>query len=60
MAYTYEYPRPSVTVDAVVFGFGGKELMVLLIERALDPFDGCWAIPGGFVNMDESLEAASL
>jgi len=60
MPHTYEYPRPAVTVDAVVFGFDGAELQILLIERALEPFAGCWAVPGGFVDMNESLEAAAL
>ena len=60
MPHTYEYPRPSVTVDAVVFGFDGAELQILLIERAHDPFAGSWAIPGGFVDKNESLEAAAL
>jgi 8-oxo-dGTP diphosphatase len=58
MPFTYQYPRPSVTVDAVVFGFDDQDLKVLLIQRALEPFLGKWALPGGFVQMDESLEAA--
>ena len=60
MPYTYEYPRPAVTVDAAVFGFDGAELQILLVERALEPFAGQWAIPGGFVNMNESVEAAAV
>ena len=63
MPYTYEYPRPSLTVDCVVFGLEGLDdaasLRVLLIERAHDPFAGCWALPGGFVDMDEDLETAA-
>lgn len=58
-SYTYEHPRPSVTVDCVVFGFDGKELKVLLIERGIEPYKGQWAIPGGFVQMDESLHEAA-
>ncbi len=58
MAHTYEYPRPSLTVDAVVFGFDDQDLKVLLIQRALEPFAGKWALPGGFVQMDEALETA--
>lgn len=54
--YTYEYPHPSVTTDCVIFGFDGTKLRVLLIERANDPFKGCWAFPGGFLEMDESAE----
>ncbi|MFI5381665.1 MAG: NUDIX domain-containing protein [Tepidisphaerales bacterium] len=57
--YTYEYPRPSVTVDCVVFGLDEEDLKVLLIERGLPPFAGCWALPGGFVLMDETLEKAA-
>lgn len=59
--YTYEYPRPSVTVDIVVFGYdGGSQLKLLLIERGSDPYKGNWALPGGFVDMDETLETAAL
>ncbi|OAV42746.1 NUDIX domain-containing protein [Lewinella sp. 4G2] len=59
--YTYEYPRPSVTVDIVVFGYdGGSELKILLIERGGEPYKGHWALPGGFVDMDETLETAAL
>jgi len=58
MPHTYEYPRPSLTVDAVVFGFDDQDLKVLLIQRALEPFAGNWALPGGFVQMEEPLEAA--
>jgi len=59
MPYTYKYPRPALTVDIVVFGFDGTALQVLLIERAASPFAGCWALPGGFVEIDETLEAAA-
>lgn len=59
--YTYEYPRPSVTVDIVVYGYdGGKQLKLLLIKRGGDPFKGSWALPGGFVDLDEDLETAAL
>ena len=54
--YTYRYPHPAVTTDCVVFGFDGKELKVLLIERGLDPYKGMWAFPGGFLRMDETAE----
>ncbi len=57
--YCYEYPRPSVTTDCVIFGFDGVEIRILLIERAADPFIGRWAFPGGFVDMDESTEDAA-
>lgn len=54
--YTYDYPRPAVTTDCVIFGFDGVELKVLLIERAQDPFKGRWAFPGGFLDMDETAD----
>lgn len=59
MAYTYEYPRPALTVDCVVFGLDEEDLKVLLIQRDLEPFVGRWALPGGFVRVDESLDAAA-
>jgi 8-oxo-dGTP diphosphatase len=59
MAFTYEYPRPALTVDCVVFGFGGAGLQALLIRRGVEPFTGAWALPGGFVLMDEDLEVAA-
>src|SRR5262249_17150589 len=58
MAATYEYSRPALTVDAVVFGLDDEDLKVLLIRRDLEPFQGKWALPGGFVRVEESLEAA--
>jgi len=48
-----------LTVDCVVFGLDERALKVLLIQRAAEPFAGAWALPGGFVRMDESLEAAA-
>src|SRR6187200_2510927 len=59
MSHTYQYPRPALTVDCVVFGFDEGELKVLLIERGLEPFKGRWALPGGFVRVDETLDAAA-
>jgi 8-oxo-dGTP diphosphatase len=59
MAYAYEYPRPALTVDCVIFGFDDGDLKILLIERDLPPFKGKWALPGGFVNVDETIEAAA-
>ena len=58
MPYTYEYPHPAVTVDGVVFGYDEADLKVLLIQRDLAPYRGKWALPGGFVGINESLEAA--
>ncbi len=61
MPYNYEYPRPALTVDCVIFGFDqSSQLKVLLIQRAHDPFKDQWALPGGFVDMDEDLEHAAL
>lgn len=54
--YVYKYPHPAVTTDSVVFGFDGKDLHLLLIERGIEPFKGHWALPGGFLNMDETVE----
>ncbi|GMU22734.1 MAG: DNA mismatch repair protein MutT [Phycisphaerae bacterium] len=59
MPFSYEYPRPSLTVDCVVFGLDDEDLKVLLIQRDLPPFEGQWALPGGFVRMDETLEDAA-
>src|SRR6516162_5771379 len=59
MAATYEYPRPALTVDAVVFGLDEEDLKVLLIQRGIEPFQGKWALPGGFVRLDETLEDAA-
>lgn len=56
--YTYDYPRPSVTVD-VVLVTQEPEPRVLLIRRKHAPFAGAWAIPGGFVEMDETLEESA-
>lgn len=59
--YNYEYPRPALTVDCIVFGLDAElELKIMLIQRDIPPFQGQWAIPGGFVRMDETLEQAAL
>jgi len=61
MPHTYEYPRPALTVDCIVFGLDAQqELKVMLIQRDIPPFQGKWAIPGGFVRLDETLDAAAL
>ncbi|MBL8967703.1 MAG: NUDIX hydrolase [Spirochaetaceae bacterium] len=57
--YGYEYPHPAVTVDCAVFGLDDGDLKILLIQRDLEPFAGSWALPGGFVKMDESLDEAA-
>ena len=54
--YTYDYPHPAVTTDCVVFGFDGHEMKILLVERGIEPYKGMWALPGGFIRMDETAE----
>ncbi|MBE9491644.1 MAG: NUDIX hydrolase [Bacteroidetes bacterium] len=58
MPFTYEYPRLMLTVDAVVFRINGDKPEVLFIQRKHDPFAGMWALPGGYVDMDETVEEA--
>lgn len=54
--FVYEYPRPAYTVDALIFSADNK---ILLIQRKNPPFKGLWALPGGFVDMDETIETAA-
>lgn len=54
-----QYERPSVSVDVVMMTLRQRDLQVLLVKRRSWPYEGMWSIPGGFVNMDESLEAAA-
>ena len=56
--YVYDWPRPMVTVDAIVFWIDLETPKVLLIKRNNDPFKGQWAIPGGFIELDEELDHA--
>jgi 8-oxo-dGTP diphosphatase len=56
--YVYDWPRPMVTVDAVVFAVTPGSAKLLLINRKNEPFKGQWAIPGGFIGMDEELDHA--
>lgn len=62
MPTTYEHPRPSLTIDCVVFGLDveEKDLKVMLIQRDIPPFEGQWALPGGFVRVDETVETTAL
>ncbi len=53
--YAYQYPRASVTADAVLFAEKDGQTYVLLIQRGNDPYKGYWAFPGGFLNMDETV-----
>ncbi len=57
--FTYRYARAALTVDCAVFAFAEGALHVLLIRRGQAPFEGAWALPGGFVEMDETVEAAA-
>ena len=52
-SYTYDYPRPMLTADVMVVRSGNE---VLLVRRGGEPFKGCWALPGGFMEMDETIE----
>lgn len=57
--FCYEHPHPAVTVDVTVFRESPRHLEILLIERASEPFRGQWALPGGFVHIDEDLDTAA-
>lgn len=68
MSFTYKHPHPAVSVDCVVFGYDARPesnsgddnaLRVLLIKRKKAPFKGEWALPGGFIHLDETLDAAA-
>ncbi len=59
--YTYEYPRPSVTTDCVIFGYDVKAgLSILLVKRGIEPFKDKWALPGGFLQMDETSDECAM
>ena len=57
--FTYDYPHPAVTTDVVVFTLRDQELKLLLIKRGGDPYKGKWALPGGFVQLDEDLDTGA-
>ena len=59
MPYSYDHPHPAVTVDVVVLTISGGRLAAVLIQRAEWPHEGKWALPGGFVGIDESLKRAA-
>jgi 8-oxo-dGTP diphosphatase len=59
MPYTYEYPRPAVTVDCLIHRITGNRKEILLVRRNNEPFKGMWALPGGFVRMNETLVRAA-
>jgi len=60
MKYCYEYPRPAVTADIIILKNIDDQWFVLLIERRNLPFAGMWALPGGFLEMDETLEECAI
>ncbi len=60
MPYQYEYPRPALTADCVIFGFADDELKILLIKRAAPPYKDRYALPGGFVDENENTHQAAL
>jgi 8-oxo-dGTP diphosphatase len=57
--YVYEYPRPMVTVDAAVFACVAGKTKLLLVQRKHEPYQGSWALPGGYVEIDEDLPEAA-
>ena len=59
MSFSYEYARPALAVDCVVFGLDENDLKVLLIQRKLQPFQHTWALPGGFVRIHETIDEAA-
>lgn len=60
LMYSYKYPHPAVTTDIVIFTVRDQELQLLLIKRGVSPFVGQWALPGGFVRIDENLDACAI
>lgn len=59
MSYTYEYPRPCVSVDCIIFRKADDRVKVLLIKRLNPPYQDMWALPGGFIDMDETLSESA-
>lgn len=59
MPHTYVYARPALTTDCVVFGLDDEDLKILLVQRDIPPYEGLWALPGGFVRVGESLDACA-
>lgn len=54
--YSYDYPHPAVATDCAVFGFDGQNIQILLVKRGIQPFEREWALPGGFLRMDETTD----
>lgn len=59
MSVTYTYARPALAVDCVVFGLDEDDIKILLVRRGIEPFAGRWALPGGFVRVDETVDEAA-
>ena len=59
MDYLYKYERPALAIDCVIFGFDGRKLKILLVKRGIEPFKDRWALPGGFVNVNETIDEAA-
>ncbi len=57
--YQYEFPHPAITTDIVLFTIRDKQLKLLLVRRGSEPFKGTWALPGGFMQIDEDLESSA-
>jgi len=57
--FSYRYPHPAVTTDVVVFTIREQRLHLLLIQRANPPYQGQWALPGGFLDIDEDINACA-
>ena len=55
LKYCYKYPRAALTVDAIVVARNFSQDMILLIKRKFEPFEGKWALPGGFIGIEETL-----
>ncbi len=60
MTYTYRHPHPAVTTNVVIFTLLDERLRLLLVKRPREPFMGYWALPGGFIDLDEDLEASAM
>ena len=58
--YHYKYPHMAVTTDCVIFSYYEERLMLLLIRRGTEPFEGEWALPGGYLHMDETLKDGAI
>ena len=54
-----QYPKPSVTVDSVIFGYANNQISILLLQRAEAPYAGSWTLPGGFLQLEETCEQAT-